>query len=448
MTTSNVLQKLASAPSDAPFGVTRHVTVEPGAIRTVGPWLRARGWTAPPLIVCDEATWKAAGQALHGMLPGARAAVLAPRPKDDHLSCEDGAVDRLTEELGAKVTPIAVGAGTLNDLVKLASTRTQKGYLVVPTAASMNGYTSTIAAVLAAGVKRTLAAHQPDAIFADLDVLCAAPAHLNQAGFGDLLSKPFSDADWRLSHIIRGVPYDPGPSRLLDAPYRRLLEAATAVRKADEAGVALLVDTLLVSGFSMAMAGSSAPASGGEHLVSHYWDMEQYCHEEPLLGLHGTQVGIATRLSAMLFERLLALETPPPPPAPPELASLAPQHLMGRHPRLTPSVVAEVLAQLHAKQKIGRAFEEEMAAIRAKWPEIRRVLRESLVPVERITRALNEAGCASRASQIGVDHAHLVRTLVYCREIRARYVGLDLMADLGLLAGWAEEVARASEESE
>ena len=37
------------------------------------------------------------------------------------------------------------------------------------------------------------------------------------------------------------------------------------------------------------------------HLVSHYWDMEQLHHGRPLFGLHGTQVGVATRASALLF---------------------------------------------------------------------------------------------------------------------------------------------------
>lgn len=98
------------------------------------------------------------------------------------------------------------GAGTVNDIGKYASFKAKREYMAVPTAASMNGYTSTIAALLVGGVKRTLPCDQPAVIVCDTNILRAAPRHLNQAGFGDLLSKPVSQADWLLSHVIRGVP--------------------------------------------------------------------------------------------------------------------------------------------------------------------------------------------------------------------------------------------------
>lgn len=68
-----------------------------------------------------------------------------------------------------------------------------------------------------------------------------------------------------------------------------------------------------------------------------------------------------------------------------------------------------------------------------------------MLPVATIERALAEAGCVDRASAIGCDLPRLVHTLNVCRDIRDRYVGLDLMDDLGLLAAWAPEVARRSE---
>ncbi len=266
------------------------------------------------VVVSDDHTFHAAGLAVETALAQAgittRRIILEPRAGDDHLVAEDGIITAFETLLAADTNgiAIAVGAGTVNDIAKYASFKNQREYIAVPTAASMNGYTSTIAAVLVGGVKRTLPCDQPVAIFADTNILQAAPAHLNQAGFGDLLSKPVSQGDWLLSHLVRDVPYSTRPNDILEELFAELLIQAPAIGRADVHGLSVLMQAILVSGFSMAVAGSSAPASGGEHLVSHYWDMEQLDAGLPLLGLHGTQVGVATRLSAMLFEALLAVD--------------------------------------------------------------------------------------------------------------------------------------------
>lgn len=445
---------LADARDTRPAGRTRFVSLRPGALDDVEGWLAAEEPDAEVVLVADAHTYEAAGEVLEARLGDAgrtvRRLVLEPRPGDDHLVCEDGVIRALETVLGAhpRGFPVAVGAGTVNDTVKMAAHALDRDYAVVPTAASMNGYTSLIGAVLVGGVKRTLPARQPVAIFADLDVLTAAPPHLNQAGFGDLLSKPYSDSDWILSHLVRDVPYDSAPAELLDEIFKELLDKARAVGRADQDGIRVLMETILLSGFSMTIAGSSAPASGGEHLVSHYWDMEQLHHGRPLFGLHGTQVGVATRASALLFERLVALEQ----------ADLDVDAAVARRPddrwlddlgaihdTLSPEIVAEIREQISAKQHHGAALRAELERVKGDWPAIRARLRASLMPAERITQALREAGCVDRASAMGVDLDHLVKTLRVCRHIRSRYVALDLMDDLGLLDGWAADVARALE---
>ena len=313
----------------------------------------------------------------------------------------------------------------------------------------MNGYTSAIAAVLSRGVKRTLPAQQAQAVFADVDVLARAPSHLNLAGFGDLLSKPYSNADWRLSAFVRGVTFEDRPAQLLDRAFDALLDHAEPIGKNETHGVELLAATIILSGFTMAIAGTSAPASGGEHLVSHYWDMEQHCHDLPLRGLHGTQVGIATRMSAMLFERLMRVRAEDIDPA--ALAATRTddtweEGLAQRHNGLTPAVVEEVQAQIRAKQKTGEAYREEMERVRELWPEIQATLGGLLMPAQRMSDALAAAGAPDKPSDLGVDQAHAVRTLTVCREIRSRYVALDLIADLGQLPTWSANVVQAVEQ--
>ncbi len=428
---------------------TQHIGVGHGQIAQVGPWLAQAHPDKRDVLVCDAHTQHAAGDALlAALLASGREAtlhVLEPRTGEDHVMCADEEIDALRALLlpHEDINAIAVGAGSINDIVKMATAQLDRPYQSVATAASMNGYTSAIAAVLSRGVKRTLQAQQAQAVFADVDVLARAPSHLNLAGFGDLLSKPYSNADWRLSAFVRGVPYEDRPAKLLDRAFVALLDASGSIGRAEAEGIELLAATIILSGFTMAIAGTSAPASGGEHLVSHYWDMEQHCHDLPLRGLHGTQVGIATGMSAMLFERLVALE--PEDIDPDAAAARLPdasyvEGLAERHGGLTAPVVEEVREQIQAKQRTGDALRDELTAVKRAWPEIRATLQGILMPSRRMYEALDAAHAPSRPSDLQVTREHAIRTLTVCREIRGRYVAMDLIADLGLLPRWAEEI--------
>jgi len=168
--------------------------------------------------------------------------------------------------------------------------------------------------------------------------------------------------------------------------------------------------------------------------------MVQHANGRPPYALHGTQVGIATLMSAMLYERLLALDAFPPPPPGARIASVE-----ASHPDLPLDVVAEVRKQYDAKRKDGEARAEELARVSGGWQGMREGLRETVVPPARIAEALSAAGAADRPSAIGVDRDFAIHTVRVCRQIRSRYVALDLLDDLGLLHGWAAEVVDALE---
>jgi len=366
--------------------------------------------------------------------------------------CEDGMIEALETLLSTSknLTVIAVGSGSVNDICKVATHRRALPYVSVPTAASMNGYTSSIAAVLSGGVKRTWPVHQPVGVFADVDVIKAAPLVMNRAGFGDLLSKPYCQADWLLSHHVRGVDYSVEAAGVLDGPWNEMVDAAAGIGAGEAAATRVLMETLLVSGFSMAMAGTSAPASGAEHLISHYWDMEEHGRDRPVRGLHGTQVGIGTRVSSRSLTRLVSLDR--------DAFNAAAQgarerrsddqwldELQVHHPLLGVEIIDEIREQIRAKQRHGDQLERELDELGRRWDDIREELGAILVPTERLDDALKEAGCIDRAGQLDVSHEHLVRTIRTCRHIRSRYVNFDLLDDLGLLHDLAADIAHEIE---
>jgi glycerol-1-phosphate dehydrogenase [NAD(P)+] len=432
-------------------GKTRRITIGGEAFPDLLAFLKEQFPGKVDLLLCDVNTAPVArmiGERLDTASRPFRLIVLEPSHGHDELVCDDKTIASMATFFRASESfnPIAVGAGTINDIAKMASFQTHRSYTAVPTAASMNGYTSTIAAVLADGVKRTLPCHQPVGIFADTDVVRRSPSRLNRAGFGDLLSKPFSNVDWLLSHLIRGVPYSSKAAEFLDEPFNQLIERAEGIAQSEPAAINLLLETLLLSGYSMALAGTSAPASGGEHLISHYWDMERHCQHQELRALHGTQVGIATWISSLLFERLASLDIDR------VVTNLEVRQdvpsvddIRRQHTGLSAEVCEEVHAQFKAKQKVGDDLRAELQLIRERWPTIQEAIKSSCPKAASIETTLRSAGCVTRASEIGVDEETLIHTIRSCRQIRNRYVALDLMADLGVLEGWSVDVAKTIE---
>jgi glycerol-1-phosphate dehydrogenase [NAD(P)+] len=197
---------------------------------------------------------------------------------------------------------IAIGSGTLNDLVKYASHKTGIPYGVIATAPSMNGYTSPTASLIdSGGLKHSFSAHAPAALFADIDILAAAPARMIAAGVGDTLCRSTVEADWRLAHTRGKAVFDESIMAPLRAAEQALFAHTARVAARDPGAIRLLWDALIAGGNAMRAHGSSMPASQGEHMLAHL--MESHYPESALL--HGEAIAVTTCYMAQLQERLL-----------------------------------------------------------------------------------------------------------------------------------------------
>lgn len=195
---------------------------------------------------------------------------------------------------------VAVGSGTINDLCKYVSHLDKKPYIVFPTAASMNGYGSANASITIEGSKKTKQAQIPQAIFCDISVITSAPARLKKAGFGDCLARPTAQADWLLSHLMLGTTYDETPFILLKEYEPELFEHARGIALGDKKTLELLMKNLVLSGLGMTIAGGSYPASQGEHLIAHAYEMANHSS-----ALHGETIAITALYMAELQQSLL-----------------------------------------------------------------------------------------------------------------------------------------------
>lgn len=196
---------------------------------------------------------------------------------------------------------LAVGSGTLNDVTKYVSARTGIPYVIAATAPSMDGYASTVAPTILDGFKTTLPAVYPAAIVADVDILKDAPMPMLTAGFGDIIGKFTSLADWRLSHQLNGEYYCPEVAGVIEAAVETCATNAQALAQREPQAIQAVTEALILSGLAMGMVGVSRPASGAEHQMAHYWEMDalRRGEEHPL---HGNAVGVGTVLAASLYE--------------------------------------------------------------------------------------------------------------------------------------------------
>ena len=344
-----------------------------------------------------------------------------------------------TEDLAEEVAQIgaeadffvAIGAGTLCDLAKHAGHKWKRPVLLFATAASMNGYTSSIVAMKVRGLKRTSPVTPALGVFADPAVVATAPTKMAAAGVGDFLSKASSSSDWYAAHFLRGEYYCRRPSDFFEGTHERLLEAAPRVAQRDPDAVAVVLEALLLAGFSMVVAGSSAPASGGEHLISHYLDMKHATKNTPN-DLHGAQVGVGTVYALRLWEQVLALDP----------ASMDVEALLDRQPSEEQieqwinddwgSVGPEVLAQWRQKTLDRERMRIEIEKFRNGLSELRTALERELLPAETVARAIREAGGATRPEDLLAPVEEYYNAVRFARFLRNRFTILDLAAELGV----------------
>jgi glycerol-1-phosphate dehydrogenase [NAD(P)+] len=433
---------------DHPVGLER-VLVGAGALDEVTSLLPAPSrLDGPVLLLADPNTYDAAGMAVSRRLrlAGHRVieAIAGRRSGSGSLGCalraDDEALESLASALDCRPAKlVAVGSGTINDLGKALSEDTGVGLVTVGTAASMNGYASSIVALTIGGLKVTRAAASAEALLFDTNVLAAAPPRLNRAGFGDLVSKPVSGADWVLSSWLFGEDLCPTALSMADEAVARARRRAEGIGRGDAEALVALVEALVLSGLSMTIAGASSPASGGEHLISHYLDISGEEVGGENVHLHGEKVAVGTLASLELYRRLR--EAGPPPKSgkgPPEESA---EEIASRHGRLSPAAREALVAQALAKASRAPRRKERRRIVAARWKEMWEVIDPQLAGSARLEQDLVKAGVPHTFAGIGIDRERAAELIRLARHMRNRYTVLDLAADLGRLDGWSGEIA-------
>jgi glycerol-1-phosphate dehydrogenase [NAD(P)+] len=339
--------------------------------------------------------------------------------------------------------PVAVGSGTINDLVKLAAHRAgRESYLCVATAASMDGYTAFGASITHDGAKQTFSCPAPRAVVADLDIIAGAPPEMTAAGYADLLAKVTAGADWILADALGEDPIDPRAWAIVQGGLRDALADPEGARLGRVASVGPLTEGLMLGGFAMQWSRSSRPASGAEHQFSHLWDMEHHVHrgEAPS---HGFKVGVATHAVTRLYEELLAEDFGALDIAAAEqawAASPVNKEAAIRARFHGCDFVETAVAETRAKAIDAPRLRAQLQRLRENWPVLRERLRTQLLPAEEVRSRLAAVGAPTEPEQIGLSRARLRDTFIRAFHIRRRFTVLDVAMRTNRLEGWLDRI--------
>lgn len=403
-----------------------------GVLRALPTHLLARG-IRRVFLLADKNTYAAAGERVASLLEAARIGVSAYVFGDERLEPNESAVGLAIMHFDpAADAVLGVGSGVINDIAKLVAHVSGKSYICVATAPSMDGYASATASMSVAGLKTSLPSVCAELLVGDTDILVKAPMDMLRAGLGDMLAKYVALCDWRISHLINGEAYNEEVADTVRASLKKCVENAEGLLLRDTDAVAAVFEGLSLCGAAMKTAGSSRPASGVEHYLSHVWDMRGEAFGTPV-ALHGLQCAVGTHIAAGIYEKVKAV-TPDKEKA---LAFVERFDYAAWAETLRAFLGKGADGMIALEAKEGKYDKEKhkarLARIISIWEDILRVIDEEIPAVTALTSLYGRIGLPKTMAELGLEESILPMTFAATKDIRDKYVLSRLCFDLGII---------------
>ena len=372
------------------------------------------------IVVADNNTFKAAGQTVDTYLRESGLDVETPFIfEDPELFAEWKYIEQLEAYLKERdVIAVAVGSGVINDLTKLVSHHLGRRYIIVGTAASMDGYTAYGASITYEGNKQTFDCPAPMGVALDPTIAAKAPEGMSASGYADLMAKIPAGADWIIADCVGSEAVDPFAFALVQDKLRDALSEPDAVAAGDVEAIS-----------------SSRPASGTDHQFSHFWDMEGLCYEGKHVS-HGFKVAIGTLVSTACLEYLLTKDFTKLDidaclaawPTWDEMEAHIREIFAGK-----PGHLARGLVESKGKYCDKENLRKQLEAVKDNWPELKEKIRKQIIPFDEVHDCLKRVRAPYEPEMIGVTKERLRSTFRCIPFMRNRFTGIDLIYRCGLM---------------
>ena len=381
------------------------------------------------MVVADVHTWPVLGEEVFAKLQEAGIPVGKHIFPEEEFHAEWKYVEQVDALLDAEpeAVLVSVGSGVINDLCKLSSHRHGRSYLTLPTAASVDGYSSFGASITYKGLKQTFECPAPAAILADIDVIAAAPKEMTAAGYADLAAKVPCGAEWMIADLFGTEPIQPAAWHVLQDVLDEMLSDPEGIAAGNPEAIALLFEGLTYSGFAMQSARSSRPASCTDHLFSHYLDMTEHRYKGKLQS-HGFQVAIGTLTMCAFFDAFLEMDLSGLDIDACAAAWPSLEEEQERARRIFRNFVDPELGVREITKKYGdkEVVREQLRKVRDNWPALKAQYRAQVYPFAKMQKLFAIVGAPTDPTDIGVSRQMLRDMVPFTQLMRYRINLLDL----------------------
>jgi glycerol-1-phosphate dehydrogenase [NAD(P)+] len=381
------------------------------------------------LILCDEITYEVSGKRICENLKNNALPLILKPENEKRVYAKYEYIEEIEKNIKDIDLILACGAGTITDLGKFTGEKNKIPVISFPTAPSMNGYTSPVAAYIKDGVKITNPVKVCEYVYIDEDIIKDAPIELIKAGFADSLAKSFANSDWKISSIITGEKFCAFPLKIVSEAERKYINKGNLIKKRDKKVVKSIMDGLNLGGISMIIAGSSSPASGGEHLISHFLDMYSHQNKIEPFSFHGLQVGIGIYISSLIYNLLKDFKTEDIEKGLRE-RKIDYDEKFKKISYLFPSSKNLLKEIFNKKLKLTEIIKENLVA---RWENIKKEVIPMVYSPSEIEKFLKKAECPLHLSEICDDKKLIENTILLSRFIRERITILDIADEIGVL---------------
>lgn len=382
--------------------VTQFCIVEAGCMSGIMEYIKESGLQGSAAAIYDTNTYHAEGL----IRPVVDQEIILPA---EGLHADNHGVALALEQLADQCDYlIAIGSGTIHDIVRYCAYQRNIPFVSCPTAASVDGFCSSVAAMTWDGFKKTFTAVAPRIVVADLNIISKAPAFLTNSGFGDMIGKFIALADWKIANILTGEYFCPVICDMTQKATEAVMESAEAIKNGHPDSYEKLVYGLLLSGLAMQLLGNSRCASGAEHHISHLIEMQPEGLELKSDALHGEKVGVGTLIACREYHRIR------------ENGKITWKDYSGADEELIKKVFGEKLYESILKENEEDCGGEITAQVlEENYEKISKIIAE-IPTYEELLEKYTVLGVKSTPAEIGVDEKKVGEIMAYSPFVRNR----------------------------
>ncbi len=415
--------------------ITRKICLEEDITDRMGDEIEKLGLAGKCIVVFDKNTYRIAGERLMNSLKRFEPRKLVFEKEDLHA--DSHTIGRLMIAMSERPDfLISCGSGCITDTVRYSAEMVKLPFVAFGTASSMDGYASSSSPLIADGFKASYPSKAPLGIFADTKILANAPRKMTAAGFGDVLAKIVAIIDWKLAADVEDEPYCSLISGLVEKAVNECVALAGELADAKPAACGKLMEVLSLTGIAMQMMGTTRPASGGEHNISHMLEMRDILTGKTG-SLHGDKVGIGTLICLYMYDRMFRDGMP-------EQRETMPADIWEKEvKRVYGPLAPEAISKNESTPPQGELWNSQKEKIRIAMESYGFDFIKTIPKLIPEYKAMIEAiGGPVRPDQLGYSVQDAYDAIAHGKEVRPKFMILRIAERYGWLYDLAREISQ------